>query len=261
MTINDTAPIQGLDRLLDDLARGGDGRTEAGAAWLPLVERLERLDAELVPEPGLRGQIWDRLTAAEAAPPCAALIAPSSDLPARGEPPAPLLSWWTAWVAAAAAIILVAGVVWTVVRQAGEGTAGPAVAPPPVVADLPSTYGREEGRAPETQPARNGSEPRENFAQPAGDATAKSRPPVVGGGATALDQAVTGFARASYPGLGSASLAGLAVLGAEAGRQRLVEHQSEMLEELEAAESLLRQRLGLEPAGERERFDGRSTSV
>ena len=228
MTIDNTAPIHELDRLLDGTLAVYD--STPGAAWTPTLQRLSRLDDDLAPREDVLRQIRRRvLTEVGQA---SAETDPVNAVPA---PPAPIVTAvplarvrsrrrderWVLAPAAAAVLLLAIGSVWL-----GRGVGSDPLAADPSVA--------LNDAAPISRPVRAGAASAETEAVPeagfSADADAWTGAPGDVTGISAAD-----VARASVGGFGSADLVGLLALGADVGQREYQERRQEVLVEADAS--------------------------
>lgn len=228
MTIDNTAPIHELDRLLDGTLGVYDN--VPGVAWAPTLRRLSRLDDDLVPREDVLREIRRRvLTEAGQA------IVETTPVTAA---PAPLARFVTAVPlararsrrrdersalapAAAAVLLLAIGSVWL---GSGAGSVAPVADPSVALNDA----------APISRPDHPGAAPAETEAEPVAGFSADA---VAGTGARRDVRAIAAadVALASLGGLGSADLVGLLALGADVGQREYQERRQEVLREADAS--------------------------
>lgn len=210
MTIERTAPIHELDRLLDALAL--DPEAPPASEWGPMLGRLAALDDAFAPSGDTLRDVRRQLLSDAARPAgrdevTGERVAPTAAAGRRFWPvatPSRRGGRRAGHAVAAAAVLLVAvGSVWF--DRGGDHTPIP---PAPSVAQL-------------------------GAAQAAGTSTAPGPNRLVSLGRPGVD--AVDVARASIGGFGSADLVGLLAIGADAGRRDLVAAREQMLQEVDAS--------------------------
>lgn len=235
MTIDDTAPIHELDRLLDGIA--GDEWGAADAEWAPTLRRLARLDDGLAPPEEVLRDIRQRVVGAAERPVVGTASALGASTSSNGVGNTVASTGGgirrrderrRIGVAAAAAVLLLAvGSVWL-----GRGAGNTPPAPAPWVA---MTDG-----APVPPPPELAAEPPPSAVETMSDAASVVTPRsgATGDSGAPRDRgpiAAADVVRASIGGLGSDDLVGLLAIGAETGQREYAATRDQVLQEVDAS--------------------------